>query len=135
MSQYAGVIQNLNQMQATLAGAKPFVFGFDAYPQLESDSAAQTGILSTPGQGDTPIGGHDVTVCGYNASGNPLPGFKPGNTWPSDTFLFRNHWVLDDGTPWGDLGYGYIPFGYATNARWAADFWVIDWVLKGRKKP
>ena len=66
-----------------------------------------------------------VHNCGYNASSSPLPGVMPGNSFPPGYFKFRNHWFNDATTPWGDGGYGYIPFDYATGPQ-ASDFYVIN---------
>jgi C1A family cysteine protease len=121
---YAAVAQTHSQMCGTLTTGRPFVFGFDCFAALESDSVAATGILPTPRAGQTPIGGHDVTICGFTTIDRP--GIKKGNKWPKNTYRARNHWVLDDGTPHGDGGYLYVPFAYAENAKYASDFWVVN---------
>ncbi len=121
ITSYAAVAQTLAQMEGCLASGFPFIFGFDCFEQIESDQAASNGILTMPsGQ---PIGGHDVSIVGYSTV--QATGVKPGNVWPAGTFKFRNHWSNQDGSPWGDGGYGYIPFAYATGAH-ASDFWVIN---------
>ncbi len=131
---YSAVIQNNDQMRATIDSEKrPFCFGFDVFPQIESDEAAQTGIIADPSSGATPIGGHDMTLCGYNFSGKDLPGVKQGNVFPNSTYMLRQHWVDADGNPWGDGGYGYASAGYATGPH-ASDFWVID-SLPGGSSP
>jgi hypothetical protein len=113
---YSAVAVYLATMQGTLASGYPFLFGFDAYAQLESEQAATTGVvLQTAGA--TPIGGHDVTIVGYDDAGfGKIAG---------GAFKFRNHWLNPDGSPWGDNGYGYISYGYATSPA-ASDFWVIN---------
>jgi C1A family cysteine protease len=128
ITSYAAIDVNLQQMQACLASRFPFMFGFDVFDQIQSDAAAATGILTDPAPTDTPIGGHDVTICGYTTV--QLPGINPGNYWPANTFRFRNHWLNQDGSPWGDGGYGYVSFKYATGPN-ASDFWVINAVPGG----
>lgn len=131
IDEYAAIVQSLGQMQATLDTlGRPFLFGFNVYSQIESDEAAATGLIADPS--GSPIGGHDVTVCGYTSV--ELPGVLPGNKWPAGTFKVRNHWTRSDGLPWGDGGYGYVRFGYATNVSQAGDFWVIK-RAPGTKKP
>lgn len=132
VTKYAAVTQSLTQMQGTIVSGHPFLFGFDVYSQMMSDEAAKTGIVTDPPSGATPEGGHDVSFVGFNASGKDLPGLKEGNKWPSGYWRFRNHWVNDDGTPWGDMGYGYISFGYSTGPN-ASDFWVINYVTANEK--
>lgn len=120
---YAAVAQNLTQMQGVLVSGFPFLFGFDVFNPMMSDAVAKTGIVPMPAAGDQLDGGHDVTICGYTTVDQP--GIVAGNIWPANTFRFRNHWVNEDGTPWGDGGYGYIQFAYATGDH-ASDFWVIN---------
>jgi hypothetical protein len=131
VTSYAAVAQNLSAMQATLASGFPFMFGFDCFNQIMSDQAAANGILTDPT--GSVIGGHDVSICGYNATTSPLPGVKSGNQWPAGFFKFRNHWMNDATTPWGDGGYGYVSFAYATGLH-ASDFWVIN-ALPGGDRP
>lgn len=122
ISSYAAVGQNLSQMQGVLASAFGFIFGFSVYQQMMSDEAAATGIIANPS--GSSIGGHDVSFLGFTTV--DAPGVKPGNKWPAGTFKFRNHWLNSDGSPWGDGGYGYIPFAYAISAQQAGDFWTIN---------
>lgn len=132
ITNYAAVAQQLDQMKGVHAGRFPFMFGFDVFPAMLGDAAAATGIVPDPGPSDSPEGGHDVTFCGYTDV--ELPGVKPGNKWPAGTFCFRNHWLNADGTPWGDGGYGYISYAYATGPH-ASDFWVINAVPGGTPTP
>lgn len=117
---YAAVVQSLSQMKGVLAGNEPFLFGFDVFDQLLSDEAGETGIVKTPSQTESSIGGHDICFVGY--SDKDLLGNKPGNKWPAGHFKFRNSW----GEEWGDKGFGYFPYGYATNKNLASDFWVVS---------
>jgi len=129
---YSAVVQNLNQMQGTIVNGEPFCLGFDVFSQIESDQAAQTGIIADPtGQS---IGGHDMSCCGYNATSGSLPGVKTGNIWPAGTFKLRQHWTNADGSKWGDGGYGYMSFGYATGPN-ASDFWLVNSVPGGNPSP
>jgi hypothetical protein len=124
ISNYAAVQVDLLQMKGTIDTGFPFIFGSEVFQQIMSDQAAENGIILPPKAGETPIGGHDITFCGF--SDVDLPGVKPGNKWPANHFRFRNHWVNSDGTPWGDGSYGYWPYDMATNTNYAGDFWVIN---------
>jgi len=132
ITSYAVVPKSLDQMKACIVSGFPFLFGFDVFPQMESAQAETTGILTMPAGNS--IGGHDVSVCGFNATGGNLPGVLPGNVWPNNTFKFLNHWLGSSGKPWGDAGFGYIPFAYSVGSH-ADDFWVINAVPGGPPSP
>lgn len=124
---YSTVAQNSTAMQGCLASGRVFLYGFTVYDSMLTDAVDVSGIVPMPPQPDDAVaGGHDVTITGFNASGGDLPGIQPGKHWPNNTYRFRNHWVLADGSPWGDGGYGYMPFAYAHDVRLAGDFWVIN---------
>jgi C1A family cysteine protease len=110
---YAAVQQTLDQMKGCIASGFPFLFGFDVFASFMTDSVAKTGIIPMPMTiaGDKQVGGHDVTIFGYDDS--------------TQMFKFRNHWLNADGTPWGDQGNGCMPYNYALST-YASDFWVIN---------
>jgi C1A family cysteine protease len=124
ITNYASVAVDLNQMKGVISTGFPFIFGTYVFQGIESDAAASTGIVPMPASGEQPIGGHDVSFVGY--SDIQQPGVKPGNIWPAGTFKFRNHWLNNDGSLWGDGGYGYFSYAAATNANWVSDLWVIN---------
>lgn len=125
ITDYAAVTQSLADMQGVLVARHPIIFGFSVYNQLMSDEAAATGVVAMP-SGNS-VGGHDVLLLGFNATGGLLPGVINGNIWPANTFKFRNHW-RNGNRWWGDGGYGYIPFAYAVDPNQAWDFWTIQTV-------
>lgn len=118
---YAAVVQSLSQMKGCIFSGKPFIFGFEVYQQIESDEAEQTGVIRTPSTNETPIGGHDVTVFGFDDE--------------AGVFNIRNHWKRRDGRPWGDNGNGTIPYAYAASAKLSGDFWVINAIPGGTPTP
>jgi C1A family cysteine protease len=105
-------INNLSliQMLGCLASESPFVFGVTVYESFESQQVEQTGIVPMPQWGEQVLGGHCMTVVGYNTS----------NQW----FIVRNSW----GTSFGDKGYLYIPFQMLVNPYLSSDFWTIKLV-------
>lgn len=123
ITDYAAVVQSLPQMRGILLEGRPFLFGFDVYQSMLSDEVSETGIVPMPGHGDFPVGGHDVTMCGYTLVDQP--GVTPGKKWPANHFKFRNHWRKSDGTWWGDEGCGYVPYTFAASPRFAGDFWML----------
>ena len=108
---YQSIAQNLNMMKGCLASGYPFVFGFTVYDNFESDTVAQTGMLTMPGKNDQQVGGHAIMCVGYDDSTSHL--------------IIRNSW----GSSWGVAGYFFMPYAYATNPGLADDFWTIRMVL------
>jgi hypothetical protein len=119
---YDAVQISLSQMQGILyTTRRPILFGFDVFRQIESQQASTTGVLTVPSPGETPIGGHDVSLVGWSK--------KRG------MFKFRNHWMNGPSHPWGENGYGWIPYDYATNPNLASDCWAINAVPGGVLPP
>ncbi len=104
---YYAVPQNLGAMVACLASGFPFVFGFTAYPELESEQTMRTGVLNMPKPREAPIGGHAVMAVGYDNK--------------TSRFICRNSW----GPEWGQAGYFTMPYKYLTSTNLSADFWTI----------
>jgi C1A family cysteine protease len=103
---YQSVAQDLGDLKGCLAAGFPFVFGFTVYQSFESATVAQTGLVPMPGWFERPVGGHAVIAVGYDDS--------------TQRFTLRNSW----GPGWGDQGYFYFPYAYATG-QLASDFWTI----------
>jgi C1A family cysteine protease len=72
-----------------------------------TSQVAQTGIMPMPQQSEKLMGGHAVLCVGYDDA--------------KKVFIIRNSW----GDQWGDKGYFYMPYSYATNTDLATDFWTI----------
>lgn len=118
------VPQNETALQGAIASGLPWIFGFTVYESFESDTTSHTGIVTMPTRSEQVLGGHDITVVGFNASGGDLPGVMPGNKWPTGTWKMRNHWY-NGSVPWGDGGYCYVPDAYVLSSSLSGDFWVI----------
>lgn len=95
---------SLAEVRSCLATGYPVAFGFHAYPGLEAESTAKTGLLPMPGKDEQSIGGHAVLLVGYDDA--------------SKRFKVRNSW----GPGWGLDGYFFMPYAYATDPKLAADF-------------
>ncbi|MDR3584600.1 MAG: C1 family peptidase [Desulfosporosinus sp.] len=91
-------LNNVSDVQRSLAGLSPVVFGMTVYESFESDSVAKTGIVPTPKKHEQVLGGHAMLIVGYKKIGQTL------------YFIVRNSW----GTAWGDKGYCYIPSSFIT---------------------
>lgn len=84
-----------------------FVIGFLVYPSFESPMVAKTGMVPLPKPNEVSLGGHAITIVGYDDSKN--------------SFYARNSWGLN----WGLKGYFYIPYSYLSNPNLASDAWTI----------
>lgn len=105
---YEAVDQVLETMKGAIADRKGILFGFDVYESFESAQTEKTGDVPMPGPRESILGGHDVLLTGYDDA--------------AQRFNFRNSW----GASWGNQGSGTFPYAFATNPKYASDFWTID---------
>ena len=105
--QYKRVLPTLDQLKSGLSNGYPIVFGFIVYESFESEETAKTGIVKMPEQGENILGGHAVTLVGYDDT--------------KGTFKVRNSWS----GKWGDNGYCYFPYDYITDSNLCSDFWTV----------
>jgi hypothetical protein len=94
--------------KSVLASGYCRTIGIPVYQAIQSDEVAETGILPIPGRNETPIGGHELLVYGYDDT----------KGWE----LVRNSW----GSAWGIAGDLMIPYGYydAVGGNDTCDSWV-----------
>jgi C1A family cysteine protease len=114
---YQRVDQTLDEMKGCLAEGYPFTIGFTVYDSFESDEVARTGIVPMPKPNESVLGGHAVTVCGYDDA--------------TERFWVQNSW----GTKWGILGFFSIPYAYFTNNNMADDLWTVRMVEDSQTPP
>ena len=107
----------INHLKKSLMSGFPFVFGFQVYPNFESEEVGKTGILDLPDPDDQPIGGHAVCAVGFDDT--------------KKSFIVKNSW----GSKWGLNGYFYMPYNYTANPDLSDDFWVIQTVSDPDKIP
>lgn len=74
-----------------LWSGRPVLAGVDVMPSFEDPATARTGDVPMPRAGEDPIGGHAITLTGWDL--------------PAGMFTFDNSW----GTSWGRSGRGRIP--------------------------
>ncbi len=101
-------LASLAEMKACLAEGLPFVFGFAVYEHVMDAATARTGRIRLPRRQERMLGGHAVLAVGYRDRDR--------------TLIFRNSW----GAPWGDAGYGEIPYAYLESRELSDDFWCIQ---------
>jgi C1A family cysteine protease len=104
---YWSVAQSASAIEDCLAAGFPIAFGFTVYESFESEQVAKSGILQLPTQSEGVVGGHAVTLVGYNIQ--------------QQRFYVRNSW----GPDWGLGGYFTIPYDYVLDDNLADDFWTI----------
>lgn len=90
----------------------PIIFGIMVYSSFLTTTTSTTGIIPLPDKNkDTLLGGHCLTIVGYNDT--------------TKMFMCANSW----GTRWGANGYCYIPYNYLTNPTLASDFCVTTFIF------
>lgn len=109
--QYKRVIQNMSQIKAALSNGYPIVFGFLVYESFESEKTATTGIVQMPKKDERLLGGHAVSLVGFNDN--------------TKMFKVRNSWS----NKWGDNGYCYFPYDYIKNPNLCSDFWTVEKIM------
>jgi C1A family cysteine protease len=94
----------------------PITFGFSVYESI--DYAHANGNIPYPDRREDQLGGHAVTIVGYDLDRiivNPNNGIKT-----KGALIIRNSW----GRQAGENGYYYLPIAYVLNEQ-ALDFWAI----------
>ena len=98
-------LAGLEDIKKVVAKGQPVVFGMKVYNTFRDIGA--DGKLALPQNGDIYVGGHAVTVVGYDNKKKAL--------------IVRNSW----GTEWGDKGYFYMPYAYVTPEN-VMDIWTAQ---------
>jgi hypothetical protein len=73
--------------------------------------------MPIPKKGERLVGGHAVTLIGYDDS--------------KQAFLIQNSW----GTEWGLNGKFWMPYSFALDSRECDDFWCIDEIKTSKDDP
>lgn len=105
--EYFRLPQDLWAMKDCLAEGFPFVVGIGLYESFESAAVARTGKAPLPGPDEQFLGGHAVTVVGYDDA--------------AQRFTLANSW----GPEWGERGFFTLPYAYLQKPELAADLWTI----------
>lgn len=96
-------LSGLEDMRKALAHGQPVAFGMRIYSYFRDLGA--DGELPMPQAGDVMVGGHAVLAVGYDDRRRVL--------------IVRNSF----GPSWGDAGYFYLPYAYATEEN-VLDLWT-----------
>lgn len=101
LGQTAGM---LNDICDCIANAKlPVMIGIAVYDSFESNAVAANGHVPLPKHTEQLLGYHEILAEGYDDKAKLLK--------------CRNSWNID----WGDGGYFYLPYAYASNIKLLTD--------------
>ncbi|HXF90501.1 MAG TPA: C1 family peptidase [Candidatus Nitrosotenuis sp.] len=107
---YSHVPHTLDDLKGVLAQKIPVVSGIVVKESFESESATKTGIIPMPKRFEKTLGGHAITLVGYDDA--------------KQLITFCNSWGAD----WGDKGLGYLPYDYFSNPKLTmpTEIWSIN---------
>lgn len=103
---YLKIDQTELEIKKCLVSGYPIVLGIQVYKSFYD--SLQTGKVGLPKENDTKLGGHCVSLYGYN---DMTREFLMMNTWGSDV---------------GQKGWFYIGYDYILNNSLAFDLWTIQ---------
>jgi C1A family cysteine protease len=103
---YFRIHQELRHLKACLAQGLPFTFGGSIHESFMTRQVKHTGRIPMPRRGERVLGGHAMTIVGYEDR--------------RATFILRNSW----GTRWGLGGYAELPYDFLLHPSFAWDFWT-----------
>jgi C1A family cysteine protease len=116
---YAPVPQLLENLIGCLHhGGFPVSIGVSVY---QSFMDARDGNIPMPGANEDVLGGHALSLVGYNNTDQAQTVPELPTPIPPKSFVFRNSW----GILWGKAGYGFFPFEYVLSPQLASDMWMI----------
>jgi C1A family cysteine protease len=109
---YRRVLPGRGRLRAAIAKGFPVMFGFSVPESFESADMAsgRDTLLRLPEPGEQIMGGHAVTVVGYDFTKTPR------------RCIIANSW----GTGWGRDGYYEMESDWFDHSELASDFWVIE---------
>jgi len=107
---YAAVQQSETVIKQTLLSGAAVSFGFNVYSSFMYGSwtSNDPAIMPIPKKNEQMLGGHAVTIIGYDDS--------------KKSFLIQNSW----GTGWGNDGKFWMPYSFLLNSTECDDFWAIE---------
>jgi C1A family cysteine protease len=109
------VSQDAASIKKKLSGGKSVIIGINCYDSIMSDSAAKTGFVQMPEEGEESQGGHAVLIVGFDD--RQTVGDKTNPYYQH--FIVRNSWSAN----WGDKGYFYLPYDFITNEEHTSELW------------
>jgi len=99
-------IKSIKDMISTIDAGYPIVTGIEVFGDFDNIGINSNPIIPMPKDTDESLGGHAITIVGYDNS--------------KEYFICRNSY----GEQWGDKGYFYMPYSYAE--LYVSDAWSFD---------
>ena len=96
---------DINTIKAAVFNGHAVMFGASIFESFESQEVARTGIVPMPKPGERNLGGHAMTVVGYDDE--------------KQAFLIANSW----GTTWGLRGFCWMPYAYFGSSTASPSLW------------
>lgn len=103
----SNIITNVANMKNILYSKKGLIVAIYVYPSMMTTNVYISGIVPQPSTSEKPIGGHSITLTGWDDT--------------KQIFIFRNSW----GTYTGNSGVFTIPYNYAANPKYTGDAWYF----------
>lgn len=116
---YASIPQNETSIKQTLFAGGAISFGFDVFNSFMGEWEHNGGLMPIPGTNESLLGGHAVTIIGWDDT-----------SFGSPYFLIQNSW----GTTWGNMGKFWMPASYLLGSH-CSDFWVIEEISTPKDEP
>lgn len=93
------------ELKKCLADGYPISFGAAVFESFMSATTARTGVVPVPKPRERSLGGHAMTIVGYDEE--------------KQHYLVANSWSAN----WGDKGFCYFPYEYMHNGIMCGDYW------------
>jgi hypothetical protein len=100
--------QSVDDMYQAILQYGRIGIGIPVYESITT--VGSDGMIPMPGPNDSPVGGHELCVCGWLTI-NGVRYFIVKNSW----------WIVHGVQVWGDYGYGYLQEQYMINCFAATD--------------
>ena len=104
---YYDIAPDLLHLKKCLKDGYVVSFGIAIFESFMTAEVAQTGNVPVPQTNEERVGGHAMTLVGYDDT--------------RQVFIVANSWGAD----WGDNGFCYIPYTVVTNPTTTGDFWTV----------
>jgi len=99
-------MNSINDIVSTINEGCPVVTGMEVFGDFDDIGINSNSIIPMPSNSDESLGGHAVTIVGYDND--------------KKYFICRNSY----GEQWGDRGYFYMPYDYAE--LYTSDSWTFN---------
>lgn len=104
---YHKLLPGLDTMKGVLKSGYTFIAGITVYSSFEDSYTSRTGVMLMPNiSTEQCLGGHALHFVGFDDTKQHL--------------IVQNSW----GTSWGDKGFFYMPYKFASDPNLMSDAWI-----------